>query len=70
MRHIAGHSNIHALHVNLPDFYGLNLVIFSKWKMESSKNICTFPYVANKVIKSKSRREVSPLKKDTIDCMY
>ena len=46
------------------------LVIFSRWKMESSENIRTFPLVANKVILQKSRREVSPVEQDSIDCKY
>ena len=28
-------NHSHALGVNLPDFHGLNLVIFYKWKMEN-----------------------------------
>ena len=30
-----GLSHIHAICVNLPDFHGPNLVIFSKWKIEN-----------------------------------
>jgi hypothetical protein len=33
IRHNLGHSNFHAHHINLPDFHGLNLVIFFKWKI-------------------------------------
>jgi hypothetical protein len=36
------YPNLHALCVNLPDFHGLNLVIFSKFKIGENEKITFF----------------------------
>ena len=41
-------SHIHALRVNLPYFHGLNLVIFSKWKIDGFEKMTFFnPLIFN-----------------------